>query len=74
MIKTESNSAKFKRIASIRTNNVLKALRTLAKLSNARNYEFNRNEIHKIFAAINNDVRIAKAMFDKNLKDSQFKL
>ena len=74
MDKKESNSAKFKRIANIRTNNVLRALRSLAKLSNSRSYDFNKTDINKIFTAITNDVRIARAMFDKNLKDNQFKL
>lgn len=74
MIKNESNSAKFKRIANNRTNNVLKALRSLAKLSNSRNYDFDKADVNKIFMAINNDVRIARAMFDKNLKDNEFTL
>ena len=74
MEKIESNKAKFKRIANIRTNNALKALRSLAKLSNSRNYEFTKTDISKIYSAINNEVRIGKAMFDKNLKDNQFKL
>ena len=72
--KEENKHEKFKRIANIRTNNVLRALRSLAKLSNSRNYDFNKADINKIFMAINNDVRIARAMFDKNLKDNQFTL
>ena len=72
--KEENKHEKFKRIANIRTNNVLKALRSLAKLSNSRNYDFNKTDINKIFMAINNDVRIARVMFDKNLKDNQFTL
>ena len=74
MSKTENNKEKFRRIANIRTNNALKALRSLAKLSNSRNYDFTKTDIHKIFQAINNEVRIGKAMFDKNLKNYQFKL
>ena len=72
--KEENKHEKFKRIANIRTNNVLKALRSLAKLSNSRNYDFTKTDINKIFMAINNDVRIARVMFDKNLKDNQFTL
>lgn len=74
MSKTENNKDKFKRIANIRTNNALKALRSLSKLSNSRNYDFTKTDIHKIYQAINNEVRIGKAMFDKNLKDNEFSL
>jgi len=74
MAKIESNRVKFKRIANIRTNKAIKALRSLAKLSNSRNYDFTKADIHKIYMAINNEVRIGRAMFDKNMKDNQFSL
>ena len=72
--KSESKKQKFKRIANIRTNNVLKALRSLSNLSNTRNYEFTKGDVAKIYNALNNEIRIGKAMFDKGLKSSQFKL
>ena len=74
MAKKENNRERFKRIANIRANNALKALRSLAKLSNSRNYDFTKTDVVKIYVAINNEVRIGKAMFDKNLKDNQFSL
>ena len=74
MDKIENNRVKFKRIANIRTNNAMKALRSLAKLSNSRNYDFTKTDVHKIYMAINNEVRIGRAMFEKNLNDNQFKL
>ena len=74
MDKIENNRVKFKRIANIRTNKAIKALRSLAKLSNSRSYDFAKTDIHKIYVAINNEVRIGRAMFDKNMKDNQFSL
>ena len=74
MDKIENNRVKFKRIANIRTNKAIKALRSLAKLSNSRSYDFTKTDIHKIYVAINNEVRIGRAMFDKNMKDNQFSL
>ena len=74
MDKIENNRVKFKRIANIRTNNALKALRSLAKLSNSRNYEFTKTDIQKIYNAIHSEFRIGRAMFDKNMKDNQFTL
>lgn len=70
----ESKKERFKRIANLRTNNVIKGIQSLSKLSNSRNYDFNKADINKIFQAINNEVKIARAMFDKNLNNNQFKL
>jgi len=70
----ESKNDKFNRIAVIRTNKVLKALRSLSKLANKRRYDFDRGDARKIFNAIRNETLIARAMFDKSLKDNEFTL
>ena len=73
--KEENKHEKFKRIASLRTKNALKSLRSLAKLSNTRNYQYTKSEVNKIFSVINNELRVTKAMFDKyHLKEEDFKL
>jgi|TARA_B100001964_G_scaffold204518_1_gene234287 light-regulated signal transduction histidine kinase (bacteriophytochrome) len=73
--KEENRHEKFKRIASHRTKNALKSLRSLAKLSNTRNYQYTKSEVNKIFSVINNELRVTKAMFDKyHLKEEDFKL
>jgi len=69
----ENKNDKFKRIANKRTNNVLKSLRSLAKLSNTRNYEYSRIEVRKIFSAINDELKVSRALFDKN-QMGQFEL
>tara|TARA_Y100000590_G_C15196087_1_gene816857 strand:- start:33 stop:257 length:225 start_codon:yes stop_codon:yes gene_type:complete len=70
----ESGHDKFKRLAMSRTNGVLKNLRSLAKLSNSRRYDYNKDDIDKIFKAIHNDLKISRAMFDKNLNNKKFEL
>ena len=70
----ESSHDRFKRLAMSRTNAVIKNLRSLAKLSNSRRYQYNKNEIDKIFRAILNEQKISKAMFDKNLNKKKFEL
>jgi hypothetical protein len=65
----ETPRKKFQRIATLRTNNVIKGLQSLAKLSNPRNYSYSKSELNKIFSAINNEVRVARAMFDKHQRD-----
>ena len=74
MEKKENKHDKFQRIAVIRTNKVLKSLRSLSKLSNTRRYDFNKRDVAKIFNAIRNETLIARAMFDKTLKDNEFTL
>jgi len=70
----ESKHDKFKRLAISRTNGVLKNLRSLAKLSNLRQYDYSKDDIDKIFRAIQNDLKISRAMFDKKLNNKKFEL
>ena len=70
----ESPEEKFKRLAISRTNVVIKNIRSLAKLSNSRRYGYDKNDIDKIYKAIQNDLKISRAMFDKNLNSKKFEL
>ena len=70
----ESKHDRFKRLAISRTNGVLRNLRSLAKLSNLRQYEYTKDDIDKIFRAIQSDLKISKAQFDKNLNNQKFEL
>ena len=70
----ESSHEKFKRLAMLRTNGVISKLRTLTKLSNPRQYHYNKDDMDKIFKAIHNDLKICKAMFEKNLIKEKFEL
>lgn len=59
----ETRKEKFKRLATYRTNLVLEKLRILGNLSNKANYDYNDEEVNKIFTAIDSQLRIAKARF-----------
>lgn len=63
----------FKRLAENRTNNILKSLRLLGNLSNTHNYSYTKEEISKIFNAIESEVKRVKILFKKPTKD-EFKL
>ena len=73
---SESKNDKFKRIASVRTESVLKKIKALSRCANTRSYNYTENEVRKIFNAINSEIRIAKALFDKgaNKRKTEFKL
>lgn len=69
----ETRKEKFIRLATYRTNLVLEKLRILGNLSNKTNYDYTDEEINKIFAAIDSQLRIAKARFAGKRK-KEFKL
>jgi len=54
---------RFKRLAQSRTNTVLKKLDVLGNCSNRNAYEYNEEDVEKIFSAISRKVREVKARF-----------
>jgi len=71
----ESKSDKFIRIAEARTNKIINMIKLLGNCSNTNTYEYNRDDVKKIFGVIEEELKIAKSKFDKtNNKDEKFKL
>ena len=69
----ETPEERFIRIATVRTNAVLDRLRILGNLSNRQMYSYSKEDIEKIFAAINKQVREVRAKFNYQKQD-KFKL
>lgn len=65
---------RFEKVATKRVENILKTLDLLSNCSNIYNYQYDQADIDKIFKAINNRVKLTHSSFNKNLKDSKFKL
>jgi hypothetical protein len=72
-IKNENPKDKFKRLASLRTNAVIQRLRILGNLSNRQLYDYESEDIEKIFAAINKQLKTVKAKFVQK-ESKEFKL
>lgn len=72
----ESKRTKFVRIAEGRTNAVVQKIRTLAKAANPYAYEYTEDDVRQIFAAIEQELRAARARFSQNQVDEapSFKL
>lgn len=70
----ESPEQKFKRLASIRTNQVLDKIRILGNCSNKQVYKCTKKDIDKIFSAIEKKLRETKAKFNQFDAKEQFKL
>lgn len=69
----ETKREAFLRLAEKRTNAVIERIRILANCSNPYAYEYHGDDVRKIFAAIEEELRMAKAKFG-NHRDRQFKL
>lgn len=72
--KKHAKAEAFRRIAERRTERVLQSLRLLGQCSNRRSYEYNDEQIIKIFREIRSAVRHAEQSFQNNRKDTGFKL
>ena len=64
---------RFKRLATARTNIVLKRLKVLGNCSNRNIYEYDEQDIDKIFSEIERKVKESKAKFHFP-KKREFKL
>lgn len=74
-IEGEGKNAKFKRIASARTNVILKRIRILGNCSNKSVYEYTDDEIKTIFDAIEKELHQTRSRFEKQKKtEIEFKL
>lgn len=62
-VKNESNRDRFRRLATLRTNMVLKRLKVLGNCSNRHVYEYDEEDIDKIFSEIEKKVKEVKAKF-----------
>lgn len=69
----ETKRQNFKRLAEKRTQAIIDDLRILTNLTNTNNYEYDEEEVKKIFAAIEAAVKNSKKEFNKEL-NSKFKL
>ena len=72
-MKKEEKRARFKKLATQRTNTVLRRLKVLGNCANRSAYDYSQDEIKKIFSTIENKVRGTKAKFHFP-KDKEFKL
>ena len=69
----ETNRDRFKRLATQRTNTVLRRLKVLGNCANRSAYEYSEEEVNKIFSEIERKVREVKAKFHFP-KNKEFKL
>jgi len=59
---------KFKRLAELRGERILKDLQLLSNLSNRNNYDYTEADVRVIFGAIEEELKIAKMRFQRTNK------
>jgi hypothetical protein len=69
----EERKQRFKRIASKRTNDIIRKIRILGNCSNRSSYDYTEEEVNKIFSAINKEIKSANARFTFGRR-TEFKL
>jgi Neuraminidase (sialidase) len=75
MVTYEEKGDRFRRLASQRTNNVLKAVQVLGNCSNKSTYSYTPEEINKIFAEIERKLKETKTLFRTgNIQGKEFRL
>ena len=63
-----TKNERFKRLAELRGNRIIKDLRLLSNLSNKSNYAYNEEEVRVIFSAIDDELKMTKQSFRKGTK------
>ena len=72
---SETKSEKFVRVAEARTNKIIDMIKLLGNCSNTSTYEYDKEDVRKIFTAIESELKLAKARFEMSeAADKKFKL
>jgi hypothetical protein len=69
----ETRQERFKRVASRRTNNILRQIQVLGNCSNKSSYSYTEQDIQKIFSVIDKELRETRARF-ANRRKNKFQL
>lgn len=64
----ESPNERFRRLATMRTNAILERLHLLGNLADKRNYQYNDEEVKKIFLVIDNKLKEVRVKFTNTRK------
>ena len=65
---------RFKRVAENRTNKIINQIRLLGNCSNKSNYQYDEEDVKKIFSAIDAELKQTKAKFHAKNENVKFKL
>lgn len=73
MINNNVKRDKFHRVAESRTNKIVSMIRLLGNCSNKSNYSYTEEEVRKIFAFIDKELKVARSKFSESGSDTEDK-
>jgi hypothetical protein len=69
MNKKIDKKERFKKIAPKRVESIIKSISLLSNCSNKYNYEYTKEDVDKIFRAINDELNLCKSKFRSQNKE-----
>lgn len=69
-----SRRDRFLKVAERRTKRVLRNLRLLGNCSVRAHYDYNEQDVERIFAALEGQIEVVRARFRKDRKEEEFSL
>ena len=64
-MKEETKEERFKRVAEKRVQNIIKGIRSLSQLTNRKAYEWNEDQLKKIWEALEREISMCKKQFEE---------
>lgn len=71
---SQNKKERFKRLASYRTTEILKRVRILSNCANRSAYDYDEDDVNKIFTAIDKALKEARSKFYFPGRNKDFKL
>ncbi|WP_390541287.1 hypothetical protein [Massilimicrobiota timonensis] len=65
---------RFKRVAENRTNKIIDQIRLLGNCANKSNYEYDEEDVKKIFSAIEAELKETKSKYQTKTRNKKFEL
>lgn len=65
--------AKFRELAEKRVSNALKQIQLIGNLANIRAYEYEEEEVKKIFKSLKEEISLAESKFKSKGRNNEFK-
>lgn len=65
--------AKFRELVEKRVSNALKQIQLIGNLANTRAYEYEEEEVKKIFKSLKEEINLAESKFKSKGRNNEFK-
>ncbi|MFC6671834.1 hypothetical protein [Marinobacterium aestuariivivens] len=67
----ESKNERFRRLAESRGNRLIREIALLGNLANPKNYSYSEDEVERLFAPIEQELKETRALFNMNSESAR---